>query len=105
MLAPMLIAATGILLSIIGIFLVRTREGASMRELLQSLGVGVNVSAVLIAIATFGILYLLGMSNWIGLSCSVITGLVAGQNILPHIHIGRHVKSQTARRQARQRLS
>ena len=77
-LAPMLIAATGILLSIIGIFLVRTREGASMRELLQSLGVGVNVSAVLIALATFGILYLLGMSNWIGLSCSVITGLVAG---------------------------
>ena len=77
-LAPMLIAATGILLSIIGIFLVRTREGASMRELLRSLGVGVNVSAVLIAIATFGILYLLGMSNWIGLSCSVITGLVAG---------------------------
>ena len=77
-LAPMLIAATGILLSIIGIFLVRTREGASMRELLQSLGVGVNVSAVLIALATFGILYLLGISNWIGLSCSVITGLVAG---------------------------
>lgn len=77
-LAPMLIAATGILLSIIGIFLVRTREGASMRELLRSLGVGVNVSAVLIALATFGILYLLGMSNWIGLSCSVITGLVAG---------------------------
>ena len=77
-LAPMLIAATGILLSIIGIFLVRTREGASMRELLRSLGVGVNVSAVLIAAATFGILYLLGMSNWIGLSCSVITGLVAG---------------------------
>lgn len=78
-LAPMLIAATGILLSIIGIFLVRTREGASMRELLQSLGVGVNVSAVLIAIATFGILYLLGMSNWIGLSCSVITGLEIGR--------------------------
>lgn len=77
-LAPMLIAATGILLSIIGIFLVRTREGASMRELLRSLGVGVNVSAVLIAAATFGILYLLGMENWIGLSCSVITGLVAG---------------------------
>ena len=77
-LAPMLIAATGILLSIIGIFLVRTREGAWMRELLRSLGVGVNVSAVLIALATFGILYLLGMSNWIGLSCSVITGLVAG---------------------------
>ena len=39
-LAPMLIAAVGILLSIIGIFLVRTKEGATMRELLHSLGVG-----------------------------------------------------------------
>ena len=77
-LAPMLIAAVGILLSIIGIFLVRTREGASMRELLRSLGLGVNVSAALIAVATFGILYLLGLQNWLGLSCSVITGLLAG---------------------------
>lgn len=48
-LAPMLIAAVGIVLSIIGIFLVRTREGASMRELLRSLGVGVNFSSLLIA--------------------------------------------------------
>lgn len=77
-LAPMLIAAIGILLSIMGIFLVRTREGATMRELLRSLGVGVNVSASLIAVATFFILYLLGMDNWVGLSFSVITGLVAG---------------------------
>ena len=77
-LAPMLIAAVGIVLSIIGIFFVRTREGASMRELLRSLGVGVNFSSLLIAGATFGILYLLGIQNWLGLSCSVITGLVAG---------------------------
>ena len=77
-LAPMLIAAVGIILSIIGIFLVRTKEGASMRELLRSLGVGVNFSSALIAVATFGILYLLGIDNWLGLSCSVITGLVAG---------------------------
>ncbi|HJC53052.1 MAG TPA: sodium-translocating pyrophosphatase [Candidatus Alistipes merdavium] len=77
-LAPMLIAAVGIVLSIIGIFLVRTKEGASMRELLRSLGRGVNVSSALIAVATFGILYLLGIENWVGLSCSVITGLVAG---------------------------
>ena len=77
-LAPMLIAAVGIVLSIIGIFLVRTKEGASMRELLRSLGRGVNVSSALIAAATFGILYLLGIQNWVGLSCSVITGLVAG---------------------------
>ncbi len=74
----MLIAAVGIVLSIIGIFLVRTKEGASMRELLRSLGVGVNFSSLLIAGATFGILYLLGIQNWLGLSCSVITGLAAG---------------------------
>ena len=77
-LAPMLIAAVGIVLSIFGIFLVCTKEGASMRELLRSLGRGVNVSSALIAVATFGILYLLGIENWVGLSCSVITGLVAG---------------------------
>ena len=76
--APMLIAAIGIVLSIIGIFLVRTKEGASMRQLLRSLGVGVNFSSLLIAVSTFGILYLLEIQNWLGLSFSVITGLIAG---------------------------
>lgn len=76
--APMLIAAVGILLSIIGIFLVRTKEGASMKQLLGSLGLGVNISSILIAGSTFLILYLLGIENWLGLSFSVITGLVAG---------------------------
>ena len=69
--APMVIAA-------IGIFLVRTKEGATMKELLHSLGLGTNVSAALIAVATFIILYLLGIENWLGLSFSVISGLVAG---------------------------
>ena len=76
--APMVIAAIGIFLSLIGIFLVRTKEGASMKELLHSLGLGTNVSAALIAVATFVILYLLGIENWLGLSFSVISGLVAG---------------------------
>ena len=76
--APMIIAAIGIFLSLIGIFLVRTREGASMKDLLHSLGLGTNVSAGLIAVATFVILYLLGIENWLGLSFSVINGLVAG---------------------------
>ena len=62
----------------IGIFLVRTKEGATMKELLSSLGLGTNVSAGLIAVATFIILYLLGIENWLGLSFSVISGLVAG---------------------------
>lgn len=77
-LAPMLIAAVGIILSIIGIFLVRTKEGATMKQLLGSLGRGVNTSSILIAGATFGILYLLRIDNWMGISFSVITGLVAG---------------------------
>ena len=76
--APMVIAAIGIFLSLIGIFLVRTKEGATMKELLNSLGLGTNVSAGLIAVATFIILYLLGIENWLGLSFSVICGLVAG---------------------------
>ena len=76
--APMLIAAVGVFLSILGIYLVRTKEGATMRDLLHSLSLGTNVSAALIAVATFGILYLLQIDNWLGLSFSVITGLAAG---------------------------
>lgn len=76
--APMTIASVGIFLSLIGIFTVRTKEGATMRDLLHSLGLGTNLSAALIAVATFVILYLLGMENWLGLSMSVITGLAAG---------------------------
>ena len=76
--APMLIAAVGVFLSIFGIYLVRTKEGATMKDLLHSLSLGTNISAVLIAAATFGILYLLGIENWLGLSFSVISGLVAG---------------------------
>ena len=76
--APMIIAAIGVFLSILGIFLVRTKENASVKQLMDSLNRGVNVSAILIAGATFGILYLLGFSNWVGLSFSVISGLLAG---------------------------
>ena len=76
--APMLIAAVGIILSIVGIYTVKTKEGAGMSQLLKSLGFGVNLSSALIAAASFGILYLLEIPNWAGLSCSVIVGLVAG---------------------------
>ena len=76
--APMLIAAVGVFLSILGIYLVRTKEGATMKDLLRSLSLGTNVSALLIAAATFGILYMLQIENWLGLSFSVITGLAAG---------------------------
>ncbi len=77
-LAPMLIASIGILLSIMGIFLVRTKEDATMMTLLASLGRGVNVSSILIAAITFGVMYLLGVENWWGISLSVIVGLAVG---------------------------
>ena len=76
--APMLIAAVGVFLSLLGIYMVRTKEGATMKDLLRSLGVGTNTSAALIAVATFAILYLLKMENWVGVSFSVISGLAAG---------------------------
>ena len=57
--APMLIAAMGVLLSLIGIFLVRTKENAGMKQLLGALSRGTNTAAILIAVATFGIMYFL----------------------------------------------
>ncbi len=76
--APMLIAAVGIILSIIGIFSVRTKENANMKDLLGSLSVGTNLSSVLIIAATFFILWLLGLNNWALISCSVVVGLLVG---------------------------
>ena len=74
--APMLIAAVGILLSIIGIFSVRTKENATVKDLLGSLAFGTNLSSVLIVAASFLVIHLLGLSYWI---CgSVITGLLTG---------------------------
>ena len=76
--APMLIAAVGVLLSVIGIFMVRTKEDTSMKQLLGALSRGTNTSSILIAIATFFILWGLGIENWLGISFSVVVGLLAG---------------------------
>ncbi len=80
-LAPSLIAACGVLLSIIGIYLVKTKEGAGMKELLRALSIGTNTAALLIAAVTFGIFaWLFGTetSQWWQVSLSVVVGLVAG---------------------------
>ncbi|MBQ9310115.1 MAG: sodium-translocating pyrophosphatase [Bacteroidales bacterium] len=77
-LAPMLIAAVGVVLSVISIFTVRTKEGAGMAQLLKSMSVGTNLAAALSGVATFGVLYLLGFENWWQLSFSVVAGLLAG---------------------------
>lgn len=77
-LAPILIAAVGTILSIIGIYCVRVKEGASSKQLLGALGMGVNVSSVLIVISSFLILYFLKMENYLGIWGSIISGLVVG---------------------------
>jgi len=77
-LAPMLIGAIGVVLSIFGIYLVRVRPGASSKELLGALGRGVNASSVLIAITSFLVLYWLDTPRWLGNWGSIIVGLVTG---------------------------
>ncbi len=77
--APLAIAAIGVVLSIVGIFLVRTKEDASMGQIMSALTNSVTVSSVLIAIASFAILWLLNMpfAFWF----SIITGLIVGEVI------------------------
>ena len=80
-LAPMLIAAVGVVLSVASIFTVRTREGAGMAQLLKSMSFGTNMAAILSGVATFGILALVfgtANSDWWHFSCSVVAGLLAG---------------------------
>ena len=76
--APMLIAAIGIILSIIGIFAVRTKENASMKDLLKALSTGTTLSSVLIIAGTFLILWVLNITNWVNIAFSVLVGLVVG---------------------------
>ncbi len=77
-LAPMVIGALGVLLSILGIYFVRVRKGAGSKELLNALGRGVNMSSVLIAICSFAILYFLRTPQWLGNWGSILVGLITG---------------------------
>lgn len=77
-LAPMLIAAVGIVLSIIGIFVVKTKEGSSQKSLMKSLERGINLSSILIVLATLGLLYYLQIDNWLGIWGSLVVGLIVG---------------------------
>jgi len=76
--APMIIGAVGAILSVLGIFIVRTKQGANQTQLMAALNRGINFSGILIAIFSLGILYLLGIDNWLGLWGSIIIGLIVG---------------------------
>ncbi|MCD8206623.1 MAG: sodium-translocating pyrophosphatase [Bacteroidales bacterium] len=77
-LAPMLIAGVGVILSIIGVYNVRTKEGAGIGALLKSMNFGINLSSVLIAVFAFLILWALNLPHWWRYACSVVVGLFAG---------------------------
>lgn len=77
-LAPMVVAAVGTMLSIIGIFAVYVKKGASQKDLLNALGRGVNLSSLLIFIASFFVLKILGLPNYTGIWGSIVVGLLTG---------------------------
>ena len=76
--APMAIAAIGTVLSVIGIFAVQTKEGANMKALLGALARGVNLSSVLIVLASLGVLLALDLPNKWGIWLAIVTGLATG---------------------------
>lgn len=78
MAVPMILAALGIVCSIIGTFFVRTKEKATQKDLLHSLSRGTNLSAVLIAVLAFPLVYLVFGKGYIGLYFAVLAGLIAG---------------------------
>ncbi len=81
--APMILAGIGVVLSIIGIYAVRTKEKATQDELIKALFRGINLSSVLILIAAAGVSYflldpILGFTRAMGMFGAVTSGLVAG---------------------------
>ncbi len=75
---PMIMAALGILCSVIGTFFVRTGEKTEQKLLLKALSRGTNLSAILIAVAAFPLIYfILGAENW-KMYFAVISGLISG---------------------------
>ncbi len=79
---PMVLAGVGIFLSIIGVYMVRCKEGATMKQLMNALNIGVFGSSALIIVAALGVCYMLlggieGVS-WLGVWGSIVTGMVAG---------------------------
>ena len=76
--APMIIAGIGVILSIVGIFMVRTREGATMKQLMGSLNLGINGSAIGIAIFSIPVLLYLDFPNKWQIWGAIVAGLLAG---------------------------
>ncbi len=77
MAVPMLLAALGVIASIIGTFFIRTKENATQKSLLKSLRLGTYISAIIIAIISYFVIKTL-LPNCMGMFYGVISGLLAG---------------------------
>ncbi len=77
-LAPMLIASVGIILSILGVFFVRASENATQKQLLKALSRSINISSILIVIASFIIIQILDLQNGVGIWAAIVVGLITG---------------------------
>ncbi len=77
-LAPLLISGLGILLSIVGIFLVHSLPDAGQKELMRALDRGIYFSTISTALGVFLLLYLIGLGNWLQISLTVVIGLLVG---------------------------
>jgi len=76
--APISLAAVGVILSIMAIYLVRAEEGATQAQLIGALSRGLYGSSIGIAIVALPIMYILGLPNWWQVWTAVIVGLVVG---------------------------
>ncbi len=79
---PMVLAGVGIFLSIIGVYLVRCKEGATMKQLMNALNIGVFGSSAMIIVAALGVCYMLlgdiESVSWLGIWGAVVTGMLSG---------------------------
>jgi H(+)-translocating pyrophosphatase len=113
--APLALAGLGIFCSIIGVFTVRAKEGASFAQLLKGLHKGVYVASGLIFVGVAGLLFFLfgnsdevtqaGVFNWWGLLLSVASGLVAGNVIAYATEYYTSYEYQPTKRIAQQALT
>ncbi|HFB52291.1 MAG TPA: sodium-translocating pyrophosphatase, partial [Anaerolineae bacterium] len=76
--APVALAALGVFLSIVGIYLVRTKDDATMGDLMASINNSITYSSIGIAAAALGLVYLLGLANPLMLWFAILSGLVVG---------------------------
>jgi K(+)-stimulated pyrophosphate-energized sodium pump len=76
--APMVLAGIGIFLSILGVYMVRAKEDAKMRDLLNALSRSINFSSIAIALAALGVLHLLGIPQMWHVWGAIVVGLLAG---------------------------